>query len=91
MSFAESGASPARSLPFINKYEKAALLKERAEEIADSSALAIPPPKHTRNPVEIARIEFQMGKTPKKLVRKYPNGNFEIWEIKNLRDKNSLD
>lgn len=73
------------SLPFINKYEKAALLKERAEEIADNSPLAIRPPTDTRDPVEIARKEFDMYCSPKKIVRKYPDGSIEIWNIKDIK------
>jgi len=73
-----------KSLPIITKYELAALLAERVTEIADDQPITIKNPG-TTNPIEIAWLEYNAGRSPKKVKRVWPDGTVEIWSLKDLR------
>jgi DNA-directed RNA polymerase subunit K/omega len=76
--------SSRNTIPVITKYELAAILTERAAEIADDQPITIKNPA-TTNPAEIARLEFESGKSPKKIKRVWPDGTVEIWSVTELR------
>ena len=72
------------TIPVITKYELAGLLAARAAEIADDQPITIKNPC-TTNPAEIARLEFEAGKSPKKIKRVWPDGTVEIWSLSELQ------
>nr|QBK87120.1 MAG: RNA polymerase subunit 6 [Marseillevirus LCMAC201] len=77
--------SPARNtIPVITKYELACLLSVRATEIASGQPITIKDPG-TTDPVEIARLEFSTGKSPKKVLRTWPDGTVECWSLSELK------
>ena len=73
------------TLPVLTRYELAAILSARAEEIADGQPITIKNPG-TTDPVQIAQLEFAEGKTPKKITRVWPNGTVESWNLSELRN-----
>ena len=72
------------TIPIITRYELAALLSARATEIADNYPITIKNP-NTTNPAEIAQLEFEAGKSPKKIKRVWPDGTVEIWSLSELQ------
>lgn len=73
-----------RTLPILTKYELAALLSERTQEIADEQPSTIQHPG-TINPVEIAKLEFDAKKIPKRIKRKWIDGREEVWNPSELQ------
>ncbi len=73
------------TIPVITKYELAAVLAQRAEEIADGQPITIKNPR-TTDPVQIAQLEYAVGKTPKKITRTWPDGTVEVWNLCELRN-----
>lgn len=72
------------TIPVITKYELAALLAIRAAEIADNQPITIRNPD-TTNPAEIAQLEFDAKKSPKKIKRMWPDGTVEVWSLNELQ------
>lgn len=72
-----------KTTPIITKYELASLLANRAAEIADGQPITIQNPP-TTDPVQIAQLEFEAGKSPKKVKRVWPDGTEEIWALSEL-------
>lgn len=73
-----------RTLPVITKYELAAILAARATEIADFQPPTVPNPG-TTDPIKIAQLEFEAGKSPKKVQRVWPDGSIEVWSLSELQ------
>lgn len=71
------------TIPVLTKYELAALLAERAVEISDNQPITIQNP-NTTNPIEIAKLEFAAGRSPKKVCRTWPDGRVEVWSLSEL-------
>lgn len=72
------------SLPFLNKYEYAEAIGQRALEIANGSPVTVK--CDTNLPAnEIAILEFKNGKSPIKIVREFPDGHREIWNINEMK------
>ena len=74
-----------KTLRYLSKYERAALLATRAAEIADGLPITIPNPG-TTNPTIIAEMEFNAGKTPKRLWRTFPDGSTEKWSLSAFKE-----
>ena len=72
------------TIPTITKYELATVLATRSAEIADGQPITIKNPP-TTNPIEIARLEYEAGKIPKKIKRVWPDGHTEIWSLNELK------
>lgn len=72
------------TLPIISKYEFTSIISERAQEIANGNPITILNP-NTTNPIEIALMEYEQGKCPKKLIRTLQNGYKEIWNLNELK------
>ena len=72
-----------KSIPYLSKYELASLFAERAVEIANGDPITIKNPD-TINPIEIAKLEYYAGKSPKKIVRKWADGTVEVWSLNEL-------
>lgn len=70
-------------MPILTKYELANILATRAAEIADGHAITIRDPG-TDNPREIAELEFKAGRSPKKVIRRWPDGHEEVWSLSEL-------
>jgi DNA-directed RNA polymerase subunit K/omega len=76
--------SKKNTIPFLNRYEYAALIAARASEIADGKPLTIQNPG-TTDPIKIAIMEYNSGKLPKKVIRTFPNGTTEVWNLNDLQ------
>lgn len=62
--------------PYMSKYERAAILGKRAEQIASGSPIYISLDLETRNPpspLEVAEQELKEGKIPFIIRRNLPN------------------
>ncbi len=72
------------TLPIMSIYEKTALLAKRARAIADGSPITV---KITENlsPYDIAKKELYAKTIPYKIIRIFPNGEEEVWGVKELR------
>lgn len=77
-------SAPRITICVLTEYERAALLSTRAAEIADGQPITIKNPG-TTNPAKIAQLEFDAGKCPKKLRRRWPDGRVEIWPLTELK------
>lgn len=75
------------TIPVLTKYELAALLSERAIEIANGAPITIQNAK-TTNPIEIAKLEFEAGVFPKTLTRTWLDGTKEKWHLDEMKNYN---
>jgi DNA-directed RNA polymerase subunit K/omega len=73
-----------KSMPILTKYELAAILSARAFEIANGEPITIQNPRST-NPIDIAYQEFEAKRSPKKVIRNWPDGTIEIWNLSELK------
>jgi DNA-directed RNA polymerase subunit K/omega len=73
-----------KTIPVLTKYELAAILSSRAFEIANGEPITIPNPTST-NPIDIAYQEFQAKRSPKKVIRTWPDGTVEVWSLSELK------
>lgn len=64
----------------ISKYEYARLIGDRAEQLARGS-----PPlcdiKGLKDPIDIAKREYEVGTIPISIVRELPNGNNVVVDL----------
>ena len=72
-----------RGINVLSKYEKSALISDRAEDISRGSPITIKNP-NTTNPIEIAKLELKAKTIPYKVIRTFPDGSTEIWKVKDL-------
>ena len=76
------------TMPYLTKYERVRVLGVRAKQIQANAAILV---KNidimTHGPLEIAKIELSLGVIPFKIRRPLPNGQFEVWKISELIDK----
>lgn len=70
------------TLPFLNKYEYTEAIARRAKEISDGSPTTVK--GAGMSPIEIAKHEFYCKKSPIKIVRTFPNGQQEVWNINEM-------
>ena len=70
------------SMPFLTKYERAAILGVRAKQISAGAHPLIDPGTET-NLLKIAYLELKQGKLPFILKRKVGE-NIEYWKVKEL-------
>ena len=69
--------------PYLTKYEQVRMLGTRTKQIADGSKIFVK--INTKDPLEIAKAELKNKTIPLKIKRDLPNGNYEIWSIKELQ------
>ena len=79
-----------KSTPVLSKYERAAVLGHRIEQLARGSQAFVPipvlppgTPTHAL-PTLIAEEELRQGKIPFVLKRKLPDGTAEYWRLRDL-------
>ena len=70
-----------KTLPIMSKYEKARLIGERAQQIADGAKPTIIVPQGIKSTIEIAKLELIQRKIPLIVRRKLSKNNFEDWRI----------
>jgi len=76
---------PKTTIPYLTKYEKAALIGFRAEEISRGAEAVIDPVKHgLTDTIAIARKELEERVIPCIIKRQLPNGEIEYWRIEDL-------
>ena len=71
------------TLPYLSKYEYAALIAKRAQQISENSPITIKE-RNSNNPIEIAKQEFKQKTIPLKIIREI-GGKNEVWNIKEMR------
>lgn len=74
-----------KTFNFLTKYEKNYIMGIRINQIINGSPLFIDYDKNTPFDIfEIVKTELYQKKLPFKIKRKLPNGNIEIWNLKDL-------
>ena len=73
------------TMPYLTKYERVRVLGTRAKQISLGAKILV---KNvdltTKSPIEIAKIELDLGIVPFKIRRPLPNGKIEEWKISEL-------
>lgn len=73
------------TMPYLTKYERVRVLGTRAKQISLGAKILV---KNvdltTKSPIEIAKIELELGVIPFKIRRPLPNGKVEEWKISEL-------
>lgn len=70
----------------LTKYERAAIIGNRAAQIARGSIVSDDIKGNLKDPFEIAKQELRKKKTPMHILRKMPDGKIEVWSISELID-----
>ena len=69
--------------PFLNKYEKTAIISERSQQIANGAKALLKNPEVYNSVYEIALEELRQKKIPFIIGRPYSNG-IEYWKLEDL-------
>lgn len=72
--------NPKKTIPILNKYEKARICGLRLQQLADGAKPTIDP-KGLKNINEIVYEEYKMRKIPFIIQRTLPNGEKEYWKM----------
>jgi DNA-directed RNA polymerase subunit K/omega len=72
--------NPKKTIPILNKYEKARICGLRLQQLAEGSKPTIDP-KGLKNINEIVYEEYKMRKIPFIIERSLPNGEKEYWKM----------
>lgn len=70
--------------PFLNKYEKTAVISERSQQLANGSLPLLKNPEVYSSVYEIALEELRQGKIPFIIRRPLSNG-YEYWKLEDLK------
>lgn len=75
-----------KSAPVLTKYERAALIGNRAAQINNGvkPLVSFDPTKEKWNPIIIAERELRAKKLPMLIERKMPNNVIEVWGCEEL-------
>ena len=80
------------TMPYLTKYERVRVLGTRAKQISLGAKILV---KNvdltTKSPIEIAKIELELGIVPFKIRRPLPNGKVEEWKISELVKPNQTN
>lgn len=77
-------SKPKRSIPFLTKFERSALISERSVQIAYGSPTTIV--TSLRDPIKIAEQELEERKIPLVIRREFPDDtDTEEWTISEFR------
>lgn len=68
---------PKYTIPFLSKFEKAQILGTRALQISLGAPIDFDVPASITDPLIIAEMELEKGKTPFIIRRYFPDGSFE--------------
>jgi len=71
-----------RTLPFINKYEKAQIIAQRARDIAEGAPITAIGFVPGCSPIDIAKLEYTQKRIPYKIYREFYNKSGETWDLK---------
>lgn len=75
-----------RSQPYLGSFAKARLIATRAKQLELGYPPAIPRERlKSIEPQRIARQEIEEKVIPLKIIRKFPDGTYEIWNIKDFK------
>ena len=72
--------NPKKTIPILNKYEKARICGLRLQQLADGAKPTIDP-KGLKNINEIVYEEYKMRRIPFIIERTLPNGEKEYWKM----------
>ena len=70
--------------PFLNKYEKTAVISERSQQLANGSIPLLKNPETYISVYEIALEELRQNKIPFIIKRPLSNG-YEYWKLEDLK------
>lgn len=74
------------SKPFLGKLAKARLIAARSRQIQIGAPLVIPVERlKSRNSQDIAKQELQERVIPIKIIRRFADGTYEVWNIKDFK------
>lgn len=74
-----------KTIPILTKYEKAAILGFRANQIENGSKPYIDIPENIIDSITIAEMELKEKAPPHIIRRPLPNGKFEYWKLEDLK------
>ena len=74
--------SQRRGLPVLTRFERAKLLSQRAEQLASGSAATFRNNGEFESPVDIAQEELRRRVIPFFVIRVFPDGSQEKWNVK---------
>ena len=75
-----------RSLPVLGYLAKASLVAKRARQLEEGQRSVIPLVRLvSRDPIQIAKQELREKVIPFKIIRRFPDGTYEEWGIKDFR------
>jgi DNA-directed RNA polymerase subunit K/omega len=83
----QPAATPRRSVPFVTRFERTAMLGVRMQQLAGGAptTLSDDEQRGLSTPDEVARRELDLGKMPFLLQRKLPDGTQEVLRPSDLR------
>ena len=73
-----------KTKPYLNKYEKTAVISERAQQLANGSESLLKNPDSYNTVYEIALEELRQNKIPFIIQRPLSNGS-EYWKLEDLQ------
>jgi len=74
-----------QTIPVISKFERTALISQRASQIASGSPLTFRNEQKLTNPIELAKEEFRLKTIPLRVVRILPDGTEEVWHVREFK------
>jgi DNA-directed RNA polymerase I, II, and III subunit RPABC2 len=75
---------PKKSIPYLNKYEKARIFGLRLQQLADGAKPCVDT-TGLKNIHEIVQKEYSECKMPFIIVRSLPNGEKEYWKLEEFK------
>lgn len=74
-----------QTIPVLSKFEKTALISQRAAQIVSGSPLTFKNDQKLTNPIEIAKEELRLKTIPLYVIRILPNGTEEKWHVREFK------
>ena len=71
---------PHKPFPRLSKYERARILGARANQINDGAEPQVDIGSE-HDAINIAILELEQNKLPLSIIRTYPNGNYQIYNV----------
>lgn len=71
-----------KTFPYMTSFERVMILGLRTQQLKNGSAMLVN--TTCGDHYQIAKMEFEKGILPFKIRRNFPDGTFEIWELKDF-------
>lgn len=88
----ELKGSERRTLPVFTMYDEYIVLRERLKQLQEDKIPRVHPdtPECLTKLTDIAQWELENHKLTGQIVRRHPNGDYEIWDLSELRQKKKI-